>query len=121
MHNRIKEIRKSQKLTQKELGKMLGVSRDAIANIENNRAEASELFINLFCRELNVNKDFILTGNGEPFLNGITEQDHELADLLATLTLGGNPKLSKLMNKITKLDDEYIDVIDKLVSGLIKE
>lgn len=121
MHNRIKEIRKSQKLTQKELGEMLGVSRDAIANIENNRVDASDLFINHFCRELNVNKKYILTGSGDPFLNGITEKDHELADLLASLTLYDNPKLNTLMEKITKLDDEYIDLIDKLVSGLIKE
>lgn len=120
MHNRIKEIRKSQRFTQKQLGELLGVSRDAIANIENGRVEPSPLFIKGFCSEFNINKEWLLTGEGEPYLNGLSGQDELLADIFACITLDDNHKLRNIIEKISKLDDEYLDVIEKLVEGLIR-
>lgn len=119
MNNRIKEIRKSQHLTQKEFGEKLGTTRDVIANIENNRVEPNEIFINYFCNQFNVNKNWLRSGEGEKYLS-ISEQDQLLAEIFATITLDENVKLKNVIEKLSKLDEEYLDVIEKLVEGLIR-
>lgn len=120
MNNRFKQIRKDRKLTQKEIGEILGVGRDTIANIENDRVNPSDLFINHFCREFNINKDWINTGEGEPYLSVISDQDEILADIFASITLDENVKLKCVIEKLSRLDEEYLDVIEKLVEGLIR-
>jgi transcriptional regulator with XRE-family HTH domain len=63
---RIKILRKKSKLSQTEFGKCLGVSRDVIANLEYGRVNPKEPFISLLCSVFNINKDWLLSGNGEP-------------------------------------------------------
>lgn len=67
MNQRIKEIRKCIGLSQKEFGDKLGVSRDVVANIENNRVDPTQLVINMICREFNVNSLWLEEGKGEMF------------------------------------------------------
>lgn len=55
-------------MSQREFGKSLGVSRDVMANIENNRVQPSATFILLLCSVYNVNMHWLETGNGEPIL-----------------------------------------------------
>ncbi|RKL63823.1 XRE family transcriptional regulator [Thermoanaerobacteraceae bacterium SP2] len=69
MHERIKEVRNLLKLSQKEFGEKLGVSRDVIANIEYNRVEPQKIFIQHLCNIFSVNQDWLETGVGNVFLN----------------------------------------------------
>ncbi|HSQ88709.1 helix-turn-helix transcriptional regulator [Romboutsia sp.] len=121
MHERIKEIRKNEKLTQAQLGEKLGTSRDNIANVENNRVTLTELFINHFCREFNVNKKWLTTGEGDPYLSFLNKQDSVLTEIFAEITIDENHKLRTVIEKLSKLDDEYLDAIEKLIEGLIKK
>lgn len=64
--NRIKEIRKSKKLTQGELGALIGVSAAAVSQWEIGKANISyHLAINL-AKALNVSVDYLL-GNADTF------------------------------------------------------
>lgn len=63
---RIRLIRRQFKLSQQEFGKRLGVSRDVIGNLEYGRVEPKEPFIDLLCAVFSINKDWLLTGVGEP-------------------------------------------------------
>lgn len=67
MSDRIKAIRKALKLSQREFGKKLGVSRDVISNIEYNRVAPKELLLRHICELYNVNEHWLHTGNGEMF------------------------------------------------------
>ncbi len=49
INKRIKEIREDINLSQQKFGEKLGVSRDVISNIENNRVEVKTVFINHMC------------------------------------------------------------------------
>ena len=69
MHRRIKILRESLGLTQREFGEKLGVSRDVISNLEYNRVQPKKLLIKHICELYNVNENWILTGNGEMFLD----------------------------------------------------
>lgn len=125
MHNRFKEVRKDNKLTQEQLGKKLGVKRGVIANIELNRVDTNNVLINLFCKEFNVNKEWLLNGIGEKykkideeFIKSLTQEDNEMADIFATLTINPNDKAGKVIRKIVNLEEEYLDALITLIDGL---
>jgi len=69
LHERIKEVRNLLKLSQKEFGEKLGVSRDVIANIEYNRVTPQKIFIQHLCNVFCVNQGWLETGAGNVFLN----------------------------------------------------
>lgn len=67
MYERIRIVRKTEKLSQKEFGEKLGVSRDVMANIENNRVVPNETFLQLLCSVFHINQKWLRTGEGEMF------------------------------------------------------
>ena len=72
MYERIKLLRTEQlHMTQTEFGEALGVKRDVINNIENNRLknpEKQEPIYRLMCEKFNVSEEWLRTGEGEMFL-----------------------------------------------------
>lgn len=62
---RIRFVRKNNKLNQTKFGAVLGVSRDVIGNIEIGRVEPKESFLLLLCRQFNINYDWLRYGEGE--------------------------------------------------------
>ena len=65
MHNRLKTLRKSLKLSQAAFGSRLGVSRDVVNNIENGRVELKELMIKSICSLFAINEQWLRTGEGD--------------------------------------------------------
>lgn len=70
MSNRIKAIREALKLSQREFGEKLGVSRDVISNLEYGRVQPKELFLQHVCQQYGVNRYWLETGQGEMFKGG---------------------------------------------------
>lgn len=64
MPNMIKELRKIKGLNQTEFGKKLGVSRDVINNVENDRVELKENMVITICAIFHVRREWLLTGEG---------------------------------------------------------
>lgn len=118
MKERFKLIRKKEHLSQTEFGKILGVSRDVIGNIEYGRVEPKTLLINHLCDVFNVNKNWLLTGIGEMYL--IPEEDKELSKIMLNLSKR-NPELYILVSKIEKLDNDYLDIINSLVEKFLEK
>lgn len=71
--DRIKTVRKILKLSQREFGERLGVSRDVISNIEYGRVAPKELLIKHMCQQYDVNAHWLETGEGEMFNNSPKE------------------------------------------------
>lgn len=71
-YERIRDLRKNHlKLSQSAFGIKLGVNRDVINNIENNRLSRPDQKLSLYkliCSEFNVNEDWLLNGTGEMFV-----------------------------------------------------
>jgi len=67
VNNRMKEVRKTLGISQKEFGAKLGVTDAAICGIEAGRRGLTEQMALSICREFNVNYDWLKEGSGEMF------------------------------------------------------
>lgn len=104
LSERIKEIRKAEKLSQIKFGEKLGVSRDVINNLENSRVEPKPLFINHLCTLFNINKEWLVNGTGDMYKQVTT--DEEFAFLMGTIAATDNPQLKALIDVLSKIDNE---------------
>lgn len=73
MHERIKQLRKTLDLTQKDFGERIGIKQNSIALIEGGR-NTSDQTIFAICREFNVNESWLRTGEGNMFIE-VPEED----------------------------------------------
>jgi transcriptional regulator with XRE-family HTH domain len=63
---RLKKARKKNGISQDELAKTIGVSRGVITNIEYEKIEEPQaIIIDAIAKTLNINKKWLLTGEGE--------------------------------------------------------
>lgn len=86
-NTRIKELRKSLKLSQEGLGNAIGLTKSSVSNIENGIRNVTDQHIKLLCSELNVNEEWLRTGRGKMFVQSETfsldekAQQNNLTDL----------------------------------------
>ncbi|MBC5624971.1 helix-turn-helix transcriptional regulator [Clostridium sp. NSJ-49] len=117
LSERIKEIRKAEKLTQTKFGDKLSVSRDVISSFESGRVEPKPIFLNYLCEIFNINKDWLLTGEGEMYKQLSAEE--EFAFLIGHIAASDNPKLKNLINILSQIDNEQdLDLILNLCKRL---
>lgn len=67
INDRIKFIRKSQNLSQEELGKKINLSRSQIGCYENAYRNIPDRSINDICKVFNINKEWLLNGTGDMY------------------------------------------------------
>lgn len=107
-HERIRYLRKSHlHLSQEEFGKLLGVSRSVIANIELNvlaRPEQKEPLYKLICLKFGVNEEWLLTGCEPMFIASTREE--EIATFIG--------KTLKSSSKEKPIKKEFISMLAQL-------
>jgi len=69
LNNRIKELRKSKKLSQKDFAENINLSQNHISSIEKGVRTATDRIVNDICNVYKVNKDWLLTGEGKMFID----------------------------------------------------
>lgn len=83
IYERIRHLRKDiLNLNQTEFGEKLGVSRSVIKNIELNvlaRPDQKEPLYKLICKEFNVRYEWLVNGDGDPFLEDLPEDEYTRA------------------------------------------
>jgi transcriptional regulator with XRE-family HTH domain len=80
VNQRVKEIRKTLKLTQHDFAKVLALSQSQIAGVETKHGNVNERTIKLICDSFNANPQWLRTGEGEMF---VRNDDAKLKKLLA--------------------------------------
>ncbi|EGT3656552.1 helix-turn-helix domain-containing protein [Clostridioides difficile] len=117
--DRIKEIREDAGLSQKDFGSKVKLSRSQISCYEKGIRDATDRSIKDICREFNVNENWLRFGEGEKY--SINEKDSLLAEVLAEITISDNIPIKEIIIKLCELDEEYLDLINKLIDGLLKK
>lgn len=69
MNNRIKELRKTLKLTQTDFGARIGIKGNTVTGWESGRREVSDAVILSICREFGVSEAWLRYGEGEMFVS----------------------------------------------------
>ena len=119
MNERIKAVRLALGISQEEFGKRLGVTRGAITNIELNKVEPKPLFVDLICREFNVNEDWIKNGAEPMFLQ--RSRNEELSAFFGDL-LNGEPDFKhRLISVMSRLSVDQWQMLADMANMLVEE
>lgn len=105
IYERIWDLRKNHlKMSQSVFGKRLGVNRDVINNIENNRLARPEQKMSLYkliCSEFNVSEEWLLNGTGKMFCDFSDDEYSKAAAALSNDAL-----IRSLLIDYWKLNDD---------------
>lgn len=82
MNERLKILRKSLGLTQTDFGKRIGMTMQGIQKWEKGKSKPQQSTIKALISTFNVNPDWLLTGDGEMFLDNTSKQQ-ELSDIIS--------------------------------------
>jgi transcriptional regulator with XRE-family HTH domain len=119
LNARIKELRKTLKLTQEEFGSRVGVKGNTIGNYELSLRNPSDAIIHSMCREFNVNEDWLRHGKGEMFL----PVEDEVGEIVSKLVDESNPfydLIIDIMHTFNNLDDKGQEIICNFTADLAK-
>lgn len=127
LHERLRYLRKDYlHLSQEEFGKILGVSRSVIKNIELNllaRPDQKEPLIKLVCKEFGISESWLRDGIGDMIPN--LSADEEYAKATTDLRMDKDDRAMKIIINYWKLSPEnkkaFWTLIDELTEGINKE
>ena len=104
------------------MSETLGISRDSLANIENDRNTPTQPVIQLMCDRYNVNEKWLVDGEGAMFRSLAQEEEIEnfFRDVLLTEATSDGEKCRKaLISALARIPtdkwEEIASVLNKLV------
>ena len=111
--NRIKELRKTLKISQDAFGARLGLTGGGISKLENGERNPSEQTILSICREFRVNYFWLTEGKGEMFTS---TPETVVEELVEQYDLDDIDK--KIIEKYLKLDAEQRKVLKEYLKSV---
>ncbi len=119
MNERIKLLRKTLDLTQREFANKLGMKQNTIATYEMGRSNPSEPTIAHICKEFNVNETWLRTGDGEMFKQ-ITRADaisDFIHDTLSTESDTFQKRFIAMLSRLNTTQWEALEEIALMLTG----
>lgn len=120
MKERIKEIRKSNKLTQQEFADKLGIKQNTVASYEMGRIGISDAVITSICREFSVNEEWLRNGTGDMFKKRTRNQEI-LAFANKAMASSDDAFVRRFATAIARLSEDDWESIEKIVDKLISD
>ena len=118
METRIKQIRKSENLTQKAFADRLGLKQNTIATYEMGRTEPSDRTIADICREFNVSEVWLRTGEGEMHIE--LPEDAEFDLIMTELQESDDDLIKSILKAYWELPDTKKAAVKDWLDGVIK-
>lgn len=115
---RINALRKDLlKLTLEQFGEKIGLKKSALSHIENGNANLTDQTRRSICREFNVNEQWILFGEGEPFKEKTLSE--EIKDFMNDLDYDDSFK-AKLIALLVRMTPDEWEMLEKMARKLGK-
>lgn len=115
---RVKKIRKKLGLTMEKFGDHLGIKKGAISLIESGKNNLTDSNIKAICREFNVNRQWLTTGEGNMFIASNN-------DVLAAIDriMAGESEFHKKLLKwcATSFSDDELHLLEKKIDDFVAE
>lgn len=120
MNNRIKQLRKSLKLTQTAFGERIGVKGNTVTGWETGIRIPTDATINSICREFDANEVWLRTGDGEMFTP--INRDAEIASFMGNVMHGEDADFRRrLIAVLARLDVAEWELLEKMALKLAEE
>lgn len=107
MNQRIKDIRMEQGMSMQKFGDTIGISPSGVAALESGRNNPSEQTIRAICQEFNVNRRWLETGEGDPYVPA--EPRDALAEEVAELMKGESAMAQSIVVSMLRMPSEWWD------------
>ena len=111
INERIKEVRVMNNLSQQKFAEILGISRPSVQNFENPNytRNITPAFIDSICSKFHVNRDWLMTGEGE------IESPQQSADDEAIIRAmyGKSEAKKRLIAILASMPDEMFEQFEK--------
>lgn len=119
MNERMKELRKAMGKSQEEFGKILGITKSGVSDIESGRRNVTEQHI-IMLRNENVNEDWLRTGNGKMFIP--ETKDEQISKMLADVLKCEDSDFKKrLIVALSKMDDTGWNALEKFIDSITSQ
>lgn len=120
MKDRIRQLRKELKLTQQAFADRIGVKQNTVATYEIGRNPPTDTVLNLICREFNVSRAWLETGEGEMFQP--MDRDAVIAGFVGGV-LASEPDSFKrrLISALATLSEDDWAVLAKLAEQIVEK
>lgn len=116
MNERMKAIRKAMGKSQEEFGKILGITKSGVSDIESGRRNVTEQHIIMLKRE-NINEEWLRNGNGEMFIP--ETKDEQISHMLSDVLKCEDSDFKKrLIIALSKLDDAGWEALEKFIDSI---
>ena len=120
MNDRVREVRKSNKLTMEQFGVRLGVAKSTISGIEAGNRNLTEQMIKAICREFNVNENWLRTGEGDMVI--ALSRRESIAAFIGDLMKEDDDSFKlRLIDVLADLDESEWEVLADLAQRLAAE
>lgn len=118
INERIKQVRTEAKLKQRPFAERTGLSVDGISQIERGVSNPSRQTIELICREFNINREWLETGEGEMYR---TLTDYDFVAQLTAKLMRQKPdsfknRFVKALSELSEEDWEALEAFAKKIS-----
>lgn len=115
MKERMKELRKSLGMTQKEFAEKIGVKQNTVAVYEIGRNPPTDTVVSLICRAFGVNEQWLRTGEGEMF----AAKGDSIDDLMTRYQL--HPRCRRILETVLALPEPAQEAFCDFLDGLKRE
>lgn len=120
MGERVRELRKTLRLSGEKFGEKIGLKKVAVSQIETGRNNLSEQNILAICREFNVNEDWLRYGTGEMFKD--MTLDEEIISFIGDIQWDASNTFKKrFISAVAKLNDEEWKVLEKIIVDMASD
>ncbi len=120
MSERFRILRKKLGLTQQMFADKIGIPRNNIAGYEAATRNPSEAVINLICREFNVNRKWLETGEGEMFIT-LSPKEHLASWMGSIVRLEDDNFKLRFINVLSELNEDEWELLEKMANKLVNK
>lgn len=113
---RIREVRKALGLTLEKFGEKIGMKKNSVSQLENEKNSVTEQVVKAICREYNVDYMWLTTGDGEMFI----DTDDDFIERIDRIMAGEDEARKSLFKFMLELSDEDIAALDRLMKKAIE-
>lgn len=115
---RIKQLRKDNKLTQDEFATRLMISGKAISKLETGISNPSDQTVTLICREFHIRESWLRTGEGI-MRDEQSKEDALWKDLTDIMTAGNDDFRKRLISLLVQMPLENWRVLEDMATELM--